>query len=110
MEGTAITLFDGQPARPKTKTIKTSKTIKPFTFRKKSNQDSSEGNRPKVTRDERRRITEAYERGEIKFPDVSGAFLLCHCCVSPDYHSYPHAPHRNEEGVFELQHYGKRKK
>ena len=60
------------------------------------------------TKDERRAITEAYEKGELKFADVSREFALCHCNQSPDYNEFPHEPHFDEIATFELQTHARR--
>lgn len=51
-----------------------------------------------------------YERGELKFPDLSQKFLLCHCCQFPEFHRYPHFTHNDELGRFEMESYARRKK
>lgn len=103
-----MSLFDRQPDRPKERIPKKTKNTTYNLSRSKNKKGHGENPaHPKVSRDERRRVTELYERGEIIFEDTSDKFLLCHCRLSPDYHSYPHSPHTDELATFELQHYGK---
>lgn len=81
-----MSLFDGQADRmperkaPKKSTLK--KTKKP------------------VREARRVSVTERYERGDLKFEDVSESFLLCNCNQAPEYHQFPHDPHKEDEDLF----------
>lgn len=107
-----MSLFDGTPERPKSRSPKKASGRATQLPKRKARSAGHGENSPvkqKVSGDERARITAAYERGELKFDDVSQEFLLCRCSMPPDYRSLPHPPHVDEIATFELQHYGKRK-
>lgn len=104
-----MSLFDGAPISPKQRKKASSRSSAVKIVKRKPKYGNDKPVEAKTGRDERRRFTEAYERGEIKIEDTSDRFLLCHCCVSPDYHSFPHEPHVDELAKFELEHYGRRK-
>lgn len=100
-----MSLWDGAADSPRQRrTPKTTKSLPKAKKRKTAQAHGDEG-KQKISRDERRRITEAYERGELKFSDCSRAFLLCHC----DQSQYPHEIHEDEIGKFELESYGRKK-
>ena len=103
MGGATVSLFDGQSETSKRRTSKTASrtsSIKP----RRTKPHGENPKQPKVARDERERITQAYERGELVFADCSRDFLLCRCSE----YEFPHEPHIDELATFELQHYGKR--
>jgi hypothetical protein len=118
MGGTTVSLFDGRLEESKRSNLVSRKRketkIKGGSLpskRKKTQEHGINDNKEhKVSRDERRRITAAYERGEITFDCPPDAFALCHCCMPPDYHRYPHPYHLDETATFELQSYAKRKR
>lgn len=114
-----MSLFDGQQERGKERKTKKVKNV--LKTKPSENQEhlieptyglgTRSYNRSQAARhvrDERAKITEAYERGEIKFADCSPDFLLCHCSGPPEYHAFPHEIHRTELANFELQHYGRK--
>lgn len=108
-----MSLFDGIPERAKQPKQKRS-AIKslPKTKKKSSREHGvNEHTTQKVSRDERRRITQAYERGELKFPDVSREFQLCYCDNNGAQTDsrFGHPYHGNEIAKFELEHHGRRK-
>ena len=115
-----MSLFDGTSERPRERKAKATKNV--LKAKHRSNDESlldpryGVGSRSAThttaanrTRNERRELTEAYERGEIKFNDTSSSFMLCYCNMAPDYHDFPHEPHKEEIAKFELQHYGKKR-
>lgn len=117
-----MSLFDGTPDRKKEKRGSTQKTKNVHAGKYRSDDQAlldpryGTGSRSAErttaahrTRNERRAITEAYERGEIKFDDTSDQFNLCRCNMFPDFHNYPHSPHTDELATFELQYHGRKK-
>lgn len=107
-----MSLFDGIPDRPKQHSKKktTSKSPAFAKPRKTGRGEHRQERNDRISRDERRRVTDAYERGEIKFPDVSKEFQLCYCRnegaqTDP---RFGHKYHRGELGRFELEHHGRK--
>ena len=109
-----MSLFDGQIGNNNQKRKRDRTKIKSLPKPRKTGRGEHREERnnlpTKTDRNERRRITEAYKRGELKFEDTSAAFALCRCCQSPDWHNYPHEYHRNEIAKFELETHAKKRR
>ena len=86
-----MSLFDRQLERVPERKLKKSTLKKP---------KKAEEPKRASAKTERRKITEAWERGELKFDYLPDTLKVCTCNQAPEYHQFPHAWHEGDMDLF----------